>query len=547
MRHFRIILQARTTSTRLPAKVLLPMGGFPLAILCAKRLQHGGRELVLATSEDRTDDTLARLAERAGVRVFRGSLDDVLGRFVACAQDLEDDDVIIRATADNPLPDGGFVNLLVDEFLLRNAVYLGTSSPSDGLPYGLSGEVFTAGALREAARLARSPHEREHVTAGLRQRAGSMGLVGPGQILGDGSAHLRCTVDTLEDYLHMAEIFGSCADPVGTPWRSFLGKLPLTGADHLGRAAPGGSAGGAGAIMLGTAQLGIPYGIANQSGCPSDGEAQAILDFALANGVDQFDTARAYGHAESRLGAALARNSSEACVVTKLPPLSDLPDEAPAQDVVRAVEASIFRSCHALRRRRLDVLLFHRAADMFRWQGAAMEHLMTLRNEGVLREIGVSVYTPEEAMQCIADLRIGHLQIPFNLLDRRWTSAAFRGALRHRPDLKVHARSVFLQGLLIRDAAIWPSWIASSRSLVERIGKLCLALGRRNPIDLCVAYVRAFPWVTSLVVGVERREQLEALLENARGCALSAGEAERVQAAFPDVPERLLDPAKWQA
>jgi spore coat polysaccharide biosynthesis protein SpsF len=209
------------------------------------------------------------------------------------------------------------------------------------------------------------------------------------------------------------------------------------------------------------------------------------------------------------------------------------------------VESSVFRSCHALRRRQLDVLMFHRSEDMHLRQGAAMDHVMALRKEGVVGAVGASVYSPEEAAQCLADPRLEHLQIPFNLLDRRWASDAFRDAVSRRPDIKVHARSVFLQGLLIRDATVWPKWVSSSKSLVERIGRLCVTLHRRNPIDLCMAYVRAFPWVTTLVLGVERVEQLKELLECARERPLSLNEIELVHAELNDVPQRLLNPAMW--
>jgi spore coat polysaccharide biosynthesis protein SpsF len=542
----RIVLQARTSSRRLPAKALLPMGGLPLAILCAKRLQNAGHDLVLATSADATDDAMARLAERAGIKVFRGDLDDVLSRFVQCAADLADDDVLIRATADNPLPDGAFVNLLVERFLQEGTEYLGTSSPADGLPFGLSGEVFTAGTLRAIAQTACSPLDREHVTPSLRQKAGARGLIRRGQILEEDFSHLRCTVDTLGDYLDMERVFAACADPIRAPWRSFLGALARNRAETAGRDAPATQNFARGAIMLGTAQLGMPYGIANQSGCPSDAEAMSILDVALENGIVLIDTARSYGLSESRIGAALSvRSAGEVSVVTKLAPLSGVTDDSPVQDIVRAVESSVFRSCHALRRRRLDVLLFHRSEDMHLRQGAAMEHVTALQKEGVVGSVGASVYSPEEALQCIADPRIGHLQIPLNLLDRRWTSEAFRKAISKRPDIKVHARSVFLQGLLIRDATVWPKWVSSSKSLVERIVRLCLTLHRRNPIDLCMAYVRAFPWVTTLVLGVERAEQLKELVECARERPLSANEVELVHAELNDVPQRLLNPATW--
>jgi len=537
MRRYRIILQARTASRRLPAKVLLPIGGLPLALLCAKRLQNTGRDVVLATSDTKTDDALAHIAQRAGIRVCRGSLDDVLSRFVTCAADLADDDVVVRATADNPLPDGDFVDLLVRTFEQQDLIYLGTSSPGDGLPYGLSGEVFTVRALRDAARSAKTQPEREHVTTAVRRRDRAR-MLASGQIIESNHAHLRCTVDTLEDFLAMAGLFSACADPIATPWRSFLDKLP---------AAPGKIAASAGVIMLGTAQLGMRYGIANRSGQPSDSEAVAILDLALSGGINHFETARSYGKSEVRIGSALGRHPEvEVRVMTKIGPLSNLADDAAQADVIRCIEASVFRSCHALRRRHLDVLLFHRSADMTRWGGTAMEHLARLAEEGVVGDIGVSVYSPEEALNCIADARIRHLQVPFNLLDRRWTADEFVNAIGRRPDLQVHARSVFLQGLLTNNATIWPAeWATLGESITRQVAELRTALGRRNLSDLCMAYVRSYPWVTTLVLGVERRDQLEELLQNVCEQPLSAGEVKEVHSALPAVPERLLNPTNW--
>jgi spore coat polysaccharide biosynthesis protein SpsF (cytidylyltransferase family) len=206
----------------------LPLGGVPLAILCAKRLANTGREVVLATSVHQTDDTLAWRAAAAGIEVDRGSLDDVLSRFVVALKDLSDNDIVIRATADNPLPDGRFVDSLLEIFLQQHLSYLGTNSPSDGLPHGLSAEVCIVSALRQRANSAPTPSEREHVTPALRQHSAGSRLLGAQALIPGNYADLHCSVDTLDDYLHMARIFDSCDDPIGTPWQDFLGMLPST-------------------------------------------------------------------------------------------------------------------------------------------------------------------------------------------------------------------------------------------------------------------------------------------------------------------------------
>ena len=545
-RRSRIVLQARTSSSRLPAKSLLPIGGLPLAVLCARRLGAAGHEVVLATSEDPSDDLLASTAQHAGLKVFRGSLNNVLQRFVRCTADLGDEDLVVRATGDNPLPDGRFVGALIERFGAAGGDYFATTSPDDGLPYGLSAEVFRAGALRGVASGTPDALDFENVTTTLRRRAGAKGIVAKGTFFDEDLSRLRVTIDTLEDYLAMAALFAEVGDPVAEEWKALVRRLAAR--RPAVAAAPSAPAAGGNSLALGTIQLGQKYGIANTSGQPGEAEAAEMLALALRSGITHLDTARAYGDAEARIGRLLpARTAFTVKIVTKLLPLDGLPDDAPAREVRSAVDASVFHSCRDLRRERLDVLMFHRSADMFRWQGAALARLTELVGEGVIGALGASVYTPDEAAACLADRRIAVLQLPFNLLDSRWLNGSFASAIADRKDVQIHVRSVFLQGLLVNDAARWPEWVAERRELAAKIEDLSRRLGRKSRADLCIAYVRSFPWVATLVLGAETLRQLEQLVPLASEPALTGQQAREVQAAFAGVPERLLNPARWNA
>jgi spore coat polysaccharide biosynthesis protein SpsF len=303
---------------------------------------------------------------------------------------------------------------------------------------------------------------------------------------------------------------------------------------------------GRSSLALGTIQLGQKYGIANTSGQPGEAEAAAMLALALRSGITHLDTARAYGEAEARIGRLLpARTAAIVKVVTKLMPLDDIPDDAPEREVRSAVDASVFHSCRELRRDRLDVLMFHRSADMFRWQGVALARLAELAGDGVVGALGASVYAPDEAVACLADGRIAYLQGPFNLLDSRWLTGRFASAISDRKDVQVHVRSVFLQGLLVNDASRWPDWVTERSELASKIERLTRKFGRKSRADLCIAYVRSFPWVATLVLGAETLHQLEQLVSLASEPALTGEQAREVQATLAGVPERLLNPARW--
>jgi spore coat polysaccharide biosynthesis protein SpsF len=489
---------------------------------------------------------LVRIAEKAGISIFRGSLTSVLDRFVQCSADLGDHDIVVRATADNPLPNGYFVDALLEKFGEVGGNYLGTSWPDDGLPHGLSAEVMTVGALRQASVNTNDAYDCEHVTPWLCRQARAAGHVRRGWLIEKDFSHLRATIDTLEDYLAMASVFGDVEHPIEERWEELVPKLPTgeLAAKNIPCVQRDGET--YGNIMLGTAQLGLDYGIANRSGKPTDTVAMAILALAVKSGITHLDTARAYGDSESRIGQMLPASARATVkIVTKLQPLESVPANAAEREVNSAVDASVYGSCRDLRREKLDVLMFHRSADIYRWQGAAIDRLEHHVARGVIGALGVSVYAPDEATKCLLDNRIKHLQIPFNLFDSRWLDAKYLSALAQRPDVCVHARSVFLQGLLINRAETWPSWVPQRHELVQRIEEMVSKYRRQNAADLCMAYVRSFPWVTTVVLGVEAVSQLDELLSLAFEPELSVEQALEAQANFSDIPARLLNPSQW--
>jgi aryl-alcohol dehydrogenase-like predicted oxidoreductase len=302
-------------------------------------------------------------------------------------------------------------------------------------------------------------------------------------------------------------------------------------------------------LILGTAQLGLDYGIANAAGRPSEAAAVTLLRTAIAAGVCTLDTARAYGLAEERIGKALdRRGQARPRVITKLDPLSALSDTAGAKEVNDAVEASLAASREALRCRKLDVLLLHRAAHLD--NPLIRLSLARAQSEGAFGQFGVSIQTPEEGMRALREPAVGVLQMPFNLLDRRWRDSGFLDRLketRRTRNLEIHVRSVYLQGLLAAaDPRAFP--------LVARVDPAAVcafvraaasALGRPEPSALAMAYVRGQSWIDGIVVGQENEAQLHANLAAFEAPPLLASEMREIEAAVPVLPDKLLNPALW--
>ncbi|HAV43650.1 TPA: acylneuraminate cytidylyltransferase [bacterium] len=191
------IIQARMGSTRLPQKVLMEIEGEPLLGHIITRLKDVKLlgTIIVATSTNPQDEVIAEVAEGYGAKVFRGSEEDVLLRFVDAAKDLGAE-IILRATGDNPLIDSEITQGLIARQTESHSDYIGMN----GLPLGTAPEIVSKRALFEAHRLLakESPH-REHVTSFIKERK-DLFMV---EIL-EAPANLsrptwRLTVDTHED------------------------------------------------------------------------------------------------------------------------------------------------------------------------------------------------------------------------------------------------------------------------------------------------------------------------------------------------------------
>lgn len=223
MTNVRAIIQVRLDSSRLPGKALLWTPSGPLFVLSALRASEDGVPTIVATSDDEDGRTLRSIAAQWGVDAVLGSKDDVLGRFVLASQDLPDDAILVRLTADNILPDGLLVQACVSRFEDLGCDYLTTKSEST--PYGLAIEVFRRSSLLEAARNGDSEFDHEHVTPWmLRQESYVQHSYVPTE-LDETAEYPSVTIDTLEDYRRWLPVFLSHHDLVGPRWNSLLSSF----------------------------------------------------------------------------------------------------------------------------------------------------------------------------------------------------------------------------------------------------------------------------------------------------------------------------------
>lgn len=283
-------------------------------------------------------------------------------------------------------------------------------------------------------------------------------------------------------------------------------------------------------VALGSVQFGLAYGIANSDGLVSQIEAAGILAEASARGIDTVDTAIAYGESEQVLGNVGMAGWQ---VVSKLPAM---PADCP--DVGAWVEAQVAGSLQRLRVNHLYGLLLHRPEQLLEARGDRLQAaLRGLQARGVVHKIGVSVYEPAELDRLVPYMPFGLVQVPFNLLDTRMVTSGWLARLQ-QSGCEVHARSIFLQGLLLMPAsarpekfrrwqtlwAAWDTWLASSGL---------------TPLQACLRYALAQPGIDKLVLGVNSVAQLREIL------AAATGSLPALPATLSSDDPVLLNPALW--
>lgn len=533
-----VLLQCRTTSTRLPGKCLLPLGGLPLVVLAARRATGLGNRVVLVTSDESSDDALAREATTHGIEVVRGSLTDVLGRFVVALGDAPDEALVTRLTGDNPVPDHRLIAEVVSEMEDRNLDYITTTHPESGLPYGVSVEITRVRHLREAARQSQSAFEREHVSPYVIDRYGATPFLGRRAL--NRSAY-RMTIDCLDDYLSMHQVFDDVSDPVNIPWVDLVSRVERARHQPL-------SALPAKRFVMGTVQLGLNYGISGaRTVQPS--ERQDMIKMAVGNGCEWLDTARAYGNSEQVIGNTLATGWAGRCrVITKLDPLTALTDSSTQDEWRLATDLSVMSSCVELRASHIDTLLLHRADHLTVGSGAVWQRLCELQDIGRVGHLGVSVQSPDELKQALSTPRVEHVQLPCNILDWRWKPVlAELENLRATSDLVVHVRSVFLQGLLLGGTEDdWRrAYVDDPAAVKGWLSQMVAQCGRQNEADLCLAWAQAQPWIDGIVVGTDNMAQLEQNLSLFRNPPLTQAQLALIDESRPALASNTLDPAHW--
>lgn len=290
-------------------------------------------------------------------------------------------------------------------------------------------------------------------------------------------------------------------------------------------------------LTFGTAQFGMPYGVANVSGQPTLDAVIDILQCAFEAGVNCLDTAAAYGTSEEVLGEALNRlgAADRAVVVTKIPAMDD---SATVAEADRFVEDSVRQSLRRLRRETLDACLFHRE-DNF----AFVDSLAKLRDRGLVRYIGASTMSPARALEIVRSGIADAVQVPTSCLDGRYIRAGVFSEAADR-GVTLFVRSIYLQGLLLMPEQAIPANLVEVIPVRRRLEQLAHEAGM-SLAELAYRYVDSQCGATSVVAGVETIEQARDNIRLAEKGPLDPALIAAIERSAAGISERILMPNRW--
>jgi aryl-alcohol dehydrogenase-like predicted oxidoreductase len=293
-------------------------------------------------------------------------------------------------------------------------------------------------------------------------------------------------------------------------------------------------------LGIGTAQFGLDYGISNASGKTSLKEVQSILKVATENGVDVLDTACFYGDSESVIGRCLPKQNRFR-IITKT--LSFKKNRYSADDG-NIIEKAFYESLKRLRLSSVAGLLIHHTDNVFAEGGEFLYDAMhELKSKGLVEKIGFSVYSGEQIDKLLDLYDFEMIQVPVNVLDQRLIKG---GKLKKLKDkgIEIHARSIFLQGLLLMEPDNIHSYFDPIKPVINKYKDFVISRGL-TPVEGAINLVASVPEIDYIIVGVNTAEQLRANLDGFKSTLKDRIPLENFSM-FSLEESRYINPSLWK-
>lgn len=298
-------------------------------------------------------------------------------------------------------------------------------------------------------------------------------------------------------------------------------------------------------ISLGTAQLGMEYGIANVDRKPDFSIAINILDYSWKNGINSFDTSPLYGNSEEIIGSFISsriKKKKNLTIISKLPSVDKKLDFT-YNNLYNYIVKKIKKSLNKLKLNCIPIYLLHHAPDIYIKDGLVIKCLNQIKKEGLIKQIGISTYNLKEVKETLKFREIDVIQLPINIFDHRLIKSGLLKKL-NKYGYSIFARSIYLQGLFFLSPEKLPDYLKIAKQPLIKLRDLA----KEYSIDiakLAFLYVRDLPEITSLVIGAENINQLANNLKYLDEKPLSSELSKIIIEEFSDQSDKIINPSLW--
>ncbi len=293
-------------------------------------------------------------------------------------------------------------------------------------------------------------------------------------------------------------------------------------------------------LGIGTAQFGLDYGISNTSGKTSLKEVQSILKIATENGVDVLDTANFYGDSESAIGSCL-HEQNRFRIITKTPVLKE--NRYSSDDGI-IIKKAFYESLKRLKLSSVAGLLIQDAYNVLAEGGEFLyEGILELKYKGLVEKIGFSVYNGEQIDKLLDLYDFELIQVPVNVLDQRLIKGGELKKLKNK-DIEIHARSIFLQGLLLMEPDNLHSFFDPIKPVINKYRSFVISRGL-TPVEGAINFVASVPEIDYIIVGVNTTELLKTNLDGFKSTLKDRIPLENFSM-FSIEDSRYLNPKLWK-
>lgn len=283
-------------------------------------------------------------------------------------------------------------------------------------------------------------------------------------------------------------------------------------------------------IAIGTANFGMQYGVANIDGRLSKKSVEEILALAKSRGVTCLDTANAYGESQKLLGEIDVRDWRIISKISSVPP--------GCIDVAAYVRTQISLILDSLKVSEFDTVLVHNAKDLMSDIGEQVfEEIQKAQSKGQVRMIGVSIYDPNDLELITNRFNLDLVQAPINVFDNRLQDSGWLDRLVST-GIEVHARSVFLQGVLLSNNVQNNSFFKPWKSTFEKWNSFCETT-KNAPLMNCIKHVNSYDMVSNVVIGFDSAQNLSEVFD------AFCEPPQRISGIDFGVDDQLINPAIW--